>query len=118
MPQGDWQFETAYEDKYALDAPGFAFEYLRRNRSFIRDHRRLESLLKRDMLSQKTRDAYARRWGMRFREIHSGGPTSDDPVDNDSSPGCRSIDAGVDRIRPLPDAPSPISASLDRRADR
>lgn len=118
MPQGHWQSDAAYEDKYILDAASFAFEYLRRNRLFRRDHRRLENLLKRGVLTQKTRQVYARRWGMRFREIHPRRRSSDDPVDNDSSPGCRSIDAGIDRIRPLPDAPSPISASLDRRADR
>jgi hypothetical protein len=118
MPQGDWQFETAYEDKYALDAPGFAFEYLRRNRSFIRDCRRLESLLKRGTLSQKTRDAYARRWGMRFREIYPGGRISDDPVDNDGSPGCDPIDARIDGLRSLSDASSQIPAPLDRRANR
>lgn len=118
MPLCDWQFETAYEDKYGLDAPGFAFEYLRRNRSFIRDHRRLESLLKRETLTQKTRDAYARRWGMRFREIHPGSSTSDDPMDSDSSPGCGPIDVCVDELRSFSDAPSQIPAPLDRLANQ
>jgi hypothetical protein len=88
MPQGEWQSDAAYEDKHTLDAPGFAFEYLRRNRTFIRDHRRLEGLLKRGTLSQKMRDAYAHRWGMRFREVRARRRKSDDPVDDDSSSEC------------------------------
>ena len=118
MPQGEWQTETAYEDKYALDAPGFAFEYLRRNRSFLHDQQRLERLLKRGTLTHKTREAFARRWGMRFREVRPKHRSTSDPVDNDSPSDCRSLDAGVDRIRPLSNAARQIPASLDRRANR
>lgn len=98
MPHGDWRSDAAYEDKHALDAPGFAFEYLRRNQIFIRDHRRLEALLKRGKLSRQMRDAYARRWGMRFREVRARGNKSHDPVDDGEPSECRPACADACRI--------------------
>jgi hypothetical protein len=98
MPQDEWRLDAAYEDKYALDAPGFAFEYLRRNREFVREHQRLEGLLKRDKLSQQMRDSYARRWGLRFREVRTRRRKSESAVDDDSSSERHSARAGPCRI--------------------
>lgn len=98
MPQGDWRSHAAYEDKHALDAPGFAFEYLRRNGEFIRDHRRLEALLKCGKLSRRMRDAYARRWGMRFREVRARLRKSRDLVDDGESSKRRPAGADLCRI--------------------
>jgi hypothetical protein len=83
MPQGEWRLDAAYHNKNALDAPGFAFEYLRRNRDFVRDQRHLEQLLKRSRLTVSMRDAFADRWGMRFREVRAHFRKSGDPLDDD-----------------------------------
>lgn len=83
MPQGEWRSEAAYDDKRALDAPGFAFEYLRRNPEFIRHVRQLERSLARGALTREARNAFARRWGMRFREARTRRQKSDDPLDDD-----------------------------------
>jgi hypothetical protein len=85
MPLGEWRSDATYVDKHALDAPGFAFEYLRRNSEFVRDHRRLEGLLKRGTLTRQMRERYARRWGVRFREVRARRRKSEDILDDDSS---------------------------------
>ena len=116
MPQGNWQSDAAYDDKRALDPPGYAFEYLRRNRSFVRDARRLEGHLKRGTITRHMREAYARRWGVRFREVHTRRRTSDDPVDDDGTAERRAVNIRSHRTRPLPQPSCEIPAQLDRRA--
>lgn len=118
MPQGEWRSDAAYEDKHALDAPGFAFEYLRRNGEFVRDHRRLEGLLKRGKLTRQLREAYARRWGMRFREVRARRSKPRDPVDDDSSSRCRSAHVFTGQFRHLVQPSPEIPARLDHRARR
>lgn len=93
MPHGEWQSDAAYKDKLALDPPQYAFEYLRRNRDFVRDTQRLERRLKQGTLTRQMRTDYARRWGLRFREVHPRRRPSDDPVDDDSSTQCRAAGA-------------------------
>ena len=85
MPQGTWQLDAAYEDKHALDPPGYALEYLRRNRTFVRDTKRLERHLALGTLTRQMRTVYARRWGLRFREVHTRCQPSETPVDDDGS---------------------------------
>jgi len=92
MPQGNWQLDAVYKDIHTLDSPGYAFEYLRRNSKFISDTHRLETHLKRGTISRAMRDAYARRWGMRFREVCAPSRTSEDSVDDDSSSKRHSAD--------------------------
>lgn len=89
MPQGTWQLDAAYEDKHALDPPGYALEYLRRNRTFVRDTKRLERHFTLGTLTRQMRTVYAQRWGLRFREVHTRSQAAEDPVDDDSSPRCR-----------------------------
>jgi hypothetical protein len=67
MPRADWRTPTAYDDKRKLDATGFAFEFLSRNPAFLRDHHRLAEALRRGAPSQGACEAFARRWGIRFR---------------------------------------------------
>ncbi len=67
MSGADWRSPSAYEDLRSLDAPGFAWEFLRRNPAFQRDRKRLEEAAKRGTLSAEEADAFARRWGVRFR---------------------------------------------------
>ena len=67
MARGDWTSPAAYEELGSLDAPGFAWEYLDRNPDFTQDRRRLERADRRGLLNQAEVDAFARRWGLRFR---------------------------------------------------
>ncbi len=67
MARGDWTSPAAYEELGSLDAPGFAWEYLDRNPDFTQDRRRLERADRRGVLDQAEADAFARRWGLRFR---------------------------------------------------
>ena len=72
MARGDWTSPAAYEELGSLDAPGFAWEYLDRNPDFTQDRRRLERANRRGVLNQAEVDAFARRWGLRFRTRHRG----------------------------------------------
>lgn len=91
MPRADWRSTAPYDDKRMLDAPGFAFEFLRRNSEFIRHHRRLERHLQRNALSARMRDAYAKRWGLRFQEGYTQLRKTGDPVDDDCPSKCSPI---------------------------
>ena len=73
MARGDWTSPAAYEELGSLDAPGFAWEYLDRNPEFTQDRRRLERADRRGVLDQAEVDAFARRWGLRFRVRHQAG---------------------------------------------
>ena len=66
MSGADWRSPAAYDDLRSLDAPGFAWEFLRRNRAFQRDRRRLEQAAEQGALSADELDGFARRWGVRF----------------------------------------------------
>jgi hypothetical protein len=70
MSRADWRIPGAYEELRSLDAPGFAWEFLRRNPDFQQDRRRLERVALRGVLNQAEVDAFARRWGVRFRKRH------------------------------------------------
>ena len=68
MSRADWRTPSAYEELRSLDAPGFAWEYLRRNSDFQQDRRKLERAARRGVLNHAEADAFARRWGVRFRK--------------------------------------------------
>src|ERR1700729_124351 len=70
MSRADWRTPSAYEELRSLDAPGFAWEYLRRNPDFQQERRKLEQANRRGALNQTEVDAFARRWGVRFRRRH------------------------------------------------
>ena len=67
MGRADWRSPGAYEELRSLDAPGFAWEYLRRNPDFLRERRKLERAARRGVLDPAEVDAFTRRWGVRFR---------------------------------------------------
>jgi hypothetical protein len=67
MSHADWRNPSAYEELRSLDAPGFAWEYLRRNPDFQQERRKLEQANRRGALNQTEVAAFARRWGVRFR---------------------------------------------------
>ena len=68
MARADWRSASAYEDLRSLDAPAFAYEFLRRNPDFLSDHsapaRRAGNA---STLDADEVEAFAQRWGVRFR---------------------------------------------------
>ena len=79
MSRADWRVSDSYEGLRSLDAPGFAWEYLRRNADFLRERQKLRRDSDQGILDQAEVRAFTRRWGLRFRE---SGP--DDPPEPDS----------------------------------
>ena len=61
MPRPDWRSASAYENLHSLDAPGFAWEFLRRNPEFERDRAQLEESNENATAAQL--DSFTRRWG-------------------------------------------------------
>lgn len=88
MPRPDWRSPAAYEPKRDLDAAGFAFEFLKRNRAFRRDYTRLSNALAKNKLTAAERDGFARRWGVRFREAHLRLRKPRGTLDGDESADC------------------------------
>ena len=81
MPRAEWRSQAAYDDMRSLDAPGFAWEYLRRNSDFQQHRRKLERAARRGVLNQAEADAFARRWGVRFRKRHRDNQHQLGPMD-------------------------------------
>ena len=72
MSSKDWRSPDAYEYLRPLDAPGFAWEFLRRNPEFVQERDRLEQAAQQGNLNQAEADEFARRWGVRFRDRAEG----------------------------------------------
>jgi hypothetical protein len=68
MGAADWRSADAYQELRLLDAPAFAFEFLRRNPEFLKDHARLVSKSSGQPLDPADAIAFAERWGVRFRK--------------------------------------------------
>lgn len=71
MNRVDWRSPDAYASLRSLDAPDFAWEYLRRNPEFLRDQTKLERAARLGTLNSVDMEAFTRRWGVRFREAES-----------------------------------------------
>jgi|SRR5690242_9758177 hypothetical protein len=67
MARADWRSVSAYEELRQLDAPAFAYEFLLRNPDFLSDHVRLARSSRNRTLDAVEAEAFARRWGVRFR---------------------------------------------------
>jgi hypothetical protein len=63
MSPADWRSPAGYEELRSLDAPGIAWEFLRRNPDFERERSSLERAARRGALNSADADAFARRWG-------------------------------------------------------
>ena len=81
MPRAEWRSPAAYEDLRSLDAPGFAWEFLSRNPAFEHDRKRLEQACEDRPLSADELNGFARRWGVRFRDVRSGQRRSSSSLD-------------------------------------
>jgi Family of unknown function (DUF6499) len=57
----DWRSPTAYESIQNLDTVGFAWEFLRRNPNYHRDHHEITHTSSIDV---KIAEERARRWGL------------------------------------------------------
>ena len=64
MQSIDWRTPAAYKRIKALPPAGFAWEYLRRNEDYRRE---VERLTQRREPAGEEVDAFASRWGVRFR---------------------------------------------------
>lgn len=67
MSRAYWRSPGTYKELQTLDAPGFAFQFVSRNLAFIEDRDRLQRAARRNSLDPAEADAFARRWGLRFR---------------------------------------------------
>ena len=84
MSQIDWRSSRAYEDIQSLDAPGLAWEFLRRNSIFMHDRRALERAMRQRILTHAEKDAFALKWGLRFRPSERTGKYPNRAMDGTS----------------------------------
>ena len=66
MTRPNWRDGDGYKALMALDAPGFAWEFLKRNRAFVEELRFLKRVQQRRKLTRAERELFALRWGVRF----------------------------------------------------
>lgn len=67
MKTKPWQSPEAVAELYGLGRPGFAFEFLRRNRTYRRDYKQMVRQLAHGETEASTaHSALARRWGLQF----------------------------------------------------
>ncbi len=67
MAMADWRSPDEYKEVLQFDTPGFAWEFLRRNLEFRQDHAGLSRAASKGRGTPKEHDAFALRWGIRFR---------------------------------------------------
>ncbi|MGH6821880.1 MAG: transcriptional regulator domain-containing protein [Methylocella sp.] len=67
MARADWRSANAYEHLRPLDAPAFAYEFLRRNPQFLADHARLTRNSRKRALEAAAVEEFSRHWGVRFQ---------------------------------------------------
>lgn len=67
MSLPDWRSAADYEDLRSLDAPGFAWEFLRRNKAFKAERARLADDAACRSVNPEEAEDFARRWGVQFR---------------------------------------------------
>lgn len=62
----DWQTQSTYDAVQHHDAPGFAWEFLRRNSDFKADLKALQAS-GRQLPTDAQKEGFARKWGVRCR---------------------------------------------------
>lgn len=63
MPEPDWRSPEAYRIMQDAEAADFAWEFLRRNADYRKDHRKLQ----RDGTVFNVSRSFRQRWGLSFR---------------------------------------------------
>jgi hypothetical protein len=66
MTRPNWRDPGAYRGIIPLDAPGFAWEFLKRNPAFIDELRFLRRVQRHRSLTRVELELFAWRWGVRF----------------------------------------------------
>jgi hypothetical protein len=95
MSTADWRSADAYQELRSLDAPAFAFEFLRRNPEFRADHARLARKARGRPLEVSDADAFAERWGVRFRRRIAGASSKRRSMDGQgTSQSCHANKSG------------------------
>ena len=72
MARANWRSGAAYEHLGAADAPAIAWEFLSRNAEFEEDQRSLEAINRHRPPTADELNAFAQRWGVRFRQGRRG----------------------------------------------
>ncbi|GGF11740.1 hypothetical protein GCM10011611_16750 [Aliidongia dinghuensis] len=96
MASEDWRSPAPYEELRDLDAPGFAWEYLRRNAQFNKERISLEEADRQGALKTSDADDFARRWGVRFRRCASQDDAWHCPLDRAGASHCHCRNDGTD----------------------
>jgi len=86
MARTDWRSASAYEELRPLDAPAFAYEFLRRNPEFLTDHARLARKSRNRTLDPAEAEAFAVRWGVRFQARFRSRATRRGSLDSPDAP--------------------------------
>ena len=63
----NWRDAGAYGRLQSLDAPGFAWEFLKRNPSFVAELESLKATSKRRKLTPSELEQFSLHWGVRIR---------------------------------------------------
>ena len=72
MSAKDWRSASDYDDLQALDAPGLAWEFLRRNLKFAAERAELERSAQNGQIDPDKVDDHEQRWGVRFHHREGG----------------------------------------------
>ena len=72
MSAKDWRSASDYDDLKALDAPGLAWEFLRRNPKFAAERAELERNAQNGEADSSAVDDHEQRWGVRFHRREGG----------------------------------------------
>jgi|SRR5581483_5375448 len=83
MAREDWRSASAYEELRPLDAPAFAYQFLRRNPEFNADHARMIRASRKRPLQPAELEDFSRRWGVRFRARQKRRSAVDAPSPSD-----------------------------------
>ena len=95
MSWPNWQDAGAYGGTRSLDAPGYAWEFLKRNPLFVREFRLLRRTARRRRLTRVEQGLFALRWGVRFCWAQRNGRQQKRAVD----PLCSANDDNPDDLR-------------------
>ena len=92
MSSTDWRSPAGYESLRSLDAPGMAWEFLRRNPKFAAEQAQLEQASRRGAFDPVQAEDFARRWGVRFHRREGEDPCARTAVERAIDAYCHFLD--------------------------